>query len=154
MFEGSNRRLTAVTGRTAGGQELRHLAQRLDLAAHGKAVEGFRFDLPHAHLLQAEAAALGCPRKAAIVTVIDIEISNPDEVLFPADGITKADLAAYYGRDQAVVTPHTWLSRADKLDCPDQLVFDLDPPRSGLDGVRDAARALRDILKSSASSRS
>ena len=25
-----------------------------------------------------------------------IELSNPDKVLFPADGLTKADLAAYY----------------------------------------------------------
>jgi hypothetical protein len=35
MFEGSNRRLTAVTGSGAGGQELRRLAQRLDLTADG-----------------------------------------------------------------------------------------------------------------------
>jgi bifunctional non-homologous end joining protein LigD len=148
--------------------------------------------------------------------VLDIEISNPDKVLFPDDGITKADLAGYYGRvaetmlphlerrplhlqrfpdgiggeeihqkqvpdyfpdfveridvpkkgggrithalalnpqtlvylaGQAVVTPHTWLSRADKLDCPDQVVFDLDPPRADLDVVREAARALRSILE-------
>jgi bifunctional non-homologous end joining protein LigD len=150
------------------------------------------------------------------MTAVDVEISNPDKVLFPGDGITKADLAAYYRRvaetmlphlagrplhlqrfpdgiegeeihqkqvpdyfpdfvrrvevpkkgggtitqavaenpetlvylaDQAVVTPHTWLSRADELDCPDQLVFDLDPPRGDLDAVRAAARALREILE-------
>ena len=27
----------------------------------------------------------------------DVKLSNPDKVLFPDDGITKADLAAYYG---------------------------------------------------------
>ena len=25
-----------------------------------------------------------------------VKLSNPDKVLFPGDGITKADLAAYY----------------------------------------------------------
>ena len=46
-----------------------------------------------------------------------------------------------------MVTPHTWLSRVDRLDCPDQLIFDLDPPRGDLDAVRTAARALREILE-------
>lgn len=54
VFEGSNR-LTAVTAVPPVGRELRRLAQRLDLAVHGKAVEGFRFDLLHARLLRAEA---------------------------------------------------------------------------------------------------
>lgn len=150
------------------------------------------------------------------MTVLDVEISKPDKVLFPNDGITKADLAGYYARvaermlphlaerplhlqrfpdgieheeihqkqapdyfpdfvervdvprrgggmvrhviavnaetlvylaDQAVITPHTWLSRANKLDCPDQLVFDLDPPRGDFDAVRDAARSLKDLLE-------
>jgi bifunctional non-homologous end joining protein LigD len=144
-----------------------------------------------------------------------VELSNPDKVLFPGDGITKADLASYYegvaermlphvrGRpvhmqrfpdgidgeeiqqkqvpdyfpafvarvevkrkrggtvthalienpetivylvDQACITPHTWLSRADRLDDPDQLVFDLDPADRGLGTVRAAARALRALL--------
>ena len=144
-----------------------------------------------------------------------VELSNPGKVLFPGDGITKADLAGYYewvaermlphvrGRplhmqrfpdgidgeviqqkqvpdyfpafvervevrrkgggsvthalvenadtlvylaDQACVTPHTWLSRADRLDNPDQLIFDLDPPGRDLGTVRDAARALRALL--------
>ena len=26
----------------------------------------------------------------------EVKLSNPDKVLFPDDGITKADLAAYY----------------------------------------------------------
>src|SRR6266403_3659070 len=32
-----------------------------------------------------------------------------------------------YLANQACVTPHVWLSRSDKLDYPDQMVFDLDP---------------------------
>jgi bifunctional non-homologous end joining protein LigD len=143
-----------------------------------------------------------------------IEISNPDKVLFPDDGITKADLAGYYrdvaeamlpylrGRpahmhrypdglggenwvqkevpahfpdwietvtvskrggsvthvvcseaatlvylaDQGTITPHVWLSRRDRIDNPDLLVFDLDPSTDDFGVVRDAARLVRALL--------
>lgn len=52
-----------------------------------------------------------------------------------------------YLADQAVVTPHTWLSRTDRLDCPNQLIFDLDPPRGDFGPVRDVARSLKDLLE-------
>jgi bifunctional non-homologous end joining protein LigD len=52
-----------------------------------------------------------------------------------------------YLADQACITPHVWLARADRLDNPDQLVFDLDPPGRDLTPVRDAARMLRDLLE-------
>jgi bifunctional non-homologous end joining protein LigD len=48
--------------------------------------------------------------------------------------------------DQAVITPHPWLARADDLDHPDRLVLDLDPPGEDFSVVRDAARLLRTIL--------
>jgi bifunctional non-homologous end joining protein LigD len=35
-----------------------------------------------------------------------VRISNPDKVLFPADGITKADLAAYYAEIAPAMLPH------------------------------------------------
>jgi bifunctional non-homologous end joining protein LigD len=35
-----------------------------------------------------------------------VRISNPDKVLFPADGITKADLAAYYAAIAPAMLPH------------------------------------------------
>ena len=126
----------------------------------------------------------------------DVKLSHPDKVLFPADGLTKADLAGHYARvaeamlphvrdrpmnlwrwnsgidgervvqqslpkgapdwvarievprrkggnifhglindgqtlrwlaQQNCITPHVWNSRADKLDRPDRIVFDLDP---------------------------
>src|SRR5215208_21432 len=144
----------------------------------------------------------------------EIEISRPEKVLFPADGITKGDLVEYYARiaprmlphlrdrpltlerypngintkrffqkevssyfpkwirtktvekvggtvthilcndtatlvyiaNQACVTPHIFLSRADKLDIPDQLVFDLDPQGDEFDLVRTTALAFKQLL--------
>jgi bifunctional non-homologous end joining protein LigD len=84
--------------------------------------------------------------------------SNPDKVLFPDDGITKADLVEYYEAvakvmvphflaAQACVTPHMWLSRADRADRPDRLIFDLDPSTPDVEAVRDAARSLRTTLE-------
>jgi bifunctional non-homologous end joining protein LigD len=147
---------------------------------------------------------------------VSIEISHPDKLLFPADGLTKADLAGYYeavaewmlphvrdrplsllrfpdGIDdegffqkntpahypgwikrveadkrggtvthalitnadtlvylvgQNVITPHVWLSRADRLRQPDRIVFDLDPdPGADFAAVRRAARQTGDLLR-------
>lgn len=144
------------------------------------------------------------------------KLSSPDKLLFPADGITKADLAAYYERvadwmlphvknrplslqrfpdgienegffqkntpahypdwvrrvevrkeggtvihavvtdadtlpylvGQNTVTPHVWLSRADRVDQPDRMVVDLDPPPGGdFAAVRSAARQAGDLLR-------
>lgn len=143
-----------------------------------------------------------------------VEIRRPDKVLFPGDGITKADLADYYrtvaqrmlphlhGRplmlerhpdgidgpafmqkdvpnhfpdwihraelpkedgtvtyvvcddtatllhlaDQACTTPHRFLSKADRPDHPDRLVFDLDPAGEEFAPVRDAALGLHGLL--------
>ena len=136
-------------------------------------------------------------------------LTHPDKVLFPDDGITKADLAAYY-RDAAprmvdararppgvaaalqrrhrqagffqknvergappwvkrvqvgkrggslwhvlandaatlvwlanqnCITPHVWLSRADRLERPDRMIFDLDPASDGRLRARAPHRA-------------
>jgi bifunctional non-homologous end joining protein LigD len=150
-----------------------------------------------------------------------VRITHPDKVLFPEDGITKAELAAYYqavaalmlplvrGRpvtmqrfpngiakggflqkqigdyfpdwiqrvtapnrrtrqgttreqvtymvcgspddlvylaNQACITPHVWLSRADRPDHPDQLIFDLDPAGDEFEDARVAALSLRSLL--------
>jgi bifunctional non-homologous end joining protein LigD len=144
----------------------------------------------------------------------EIEISRPEKVLFPDDGITKGDLIEYYARiapwilphlrdrpltlerypngittkrffqkeissyfpkwirtctvpkvggtvthllcndtatlvyiaNQACVTPHIFLSRADKLDVPDQMVFDLDPQGDDFEPVRSTAQAFKQLL--------
>lgn len=52
-----------------------------------------------------------------------------------------------YLANQACITPHVWLSRVDKLDHPDKLIFDLDPPGGDFEPVRAAALSLRDILE-------
>ena len=49
--------------------------------------------------------------------------------------------------NQGSVTQHVWFSLADRLDYPDQLIFDLDPPDDDFDLVRFAAKALRARLQ-------
>jgi bifunctional non-homologous end joining protein LigD len=48
--------------------------------------------------------------------------------------------------NQNGVTPHAWLSRRDRLDEPDQVIFDLDPSTNDFAAVRAAARAVADVL--------
>jgi bifunctional non-homologous end joining protein LigD len=51
-----------------------------------------------------------------------------------------------YLANQACITPHVFLSRIDKLDVPDQMVFDLDPQNDDFEPVRSAAQAFKDLL--------
>lgn len=51
-----------------------------------------------------------------------------------------------YLANQAVITPHTWLSGIDKPNHPDQMIFDLDPSDSDFRTVCKAAKALRERL--------
>jgi bifunctional non-homologous end joining protein LigD len=52
-----------------------------------------------------------------------------------------------YLANQACLTHHIWLSRADSLRHPDKLIFDLDPPSVEFEPVRQAAYDLRDLLE-------
>ena len=47
------------------------------------------------------------------------------------------------------ITPHMWTSRADRLDRPDRMVFDLDPPDEGadFDHIREGALAMGELLR-------
>jgi len=144
----------------------------------------------------------------------EVEISHPDKVLFPDDGITKLDMADYYRKisavalrhyrdralsmhrypdgidegdffqknisdyfpdwidretlpkkdgevthvvannaatlvylaNQACITPHLALSRVDRPEHPDRMIFDLDPSDDDFDKVRNTARHLRKLL--------
>ena len=51
-----------------------------------------------------------------------------------------------YIANQACVTPLIFLSRIDKLDVPDQLIFDLDPQAEDFDVVKSTAVAFKQIL--------
>lgn len=59
---------------------------------------------------------------------------------------TEAATLAYLA-NQACITPHAWLSRADRPDHPDQVIFDLDPPGEGFEDARVAALSLRSLLE-------
>jgi bifunctional non-homologous end joining protein LigD len=49
---------------------------------------------------------------------------------------------------QNTITPHVWLSRADRVRQPDRIVFDLDPaPGADFGAVRRAARQTGDLLR-------
>ncbi len=72
--------------------------------------------------------------------VVDIEGGSNRQVV-----IEKA-AALVYLANQGCVTPHIWLSRQDKLNSPDRMVFDLDPPGDDFDVVRRSAIAFHDFF--------
>jgi len=51
-----------------------------------------------------------------------------------------------YIANQNSITPHVWLSRADRLEYPDLLMFDLDPSGDDFADVRAAAKQVRKLL--------
>lgn len=51
-----------------------------------------------------------------------------------------------YLAGQACITPHRWLSRADRPRNPDRMVFDLDPSADDFEAVRRAAHRLYELL--------
>jgi bifunctional non-homologous end joining protein LigD len=52
-----------------------------------------------------------------------------------------------YLANQACITLHPWLSRTDRIDHPDQVVVDLDPPSDNFEDARAAALQLRELLE-------
>jgi bifunctional non-homologous end joining protein LigD len=74
-------------------------------------------------------------------------------VTVPSRGGTVAHVVAsdaatlVYLADQACITLHPWLSRADRLDRPDRLIFDLDPSGGAPGQVRSAAFDLGALLR-------
>jgi bifunctional non-homologous end joining protein LigD len=50
--------------------------------------------------------------------------------------------------NQDCITPHIWLSKIDKPDFPDRMIFDLDPPpKKGFGVVVKAALKLKEVLE-------
>lgn len=63
--------------------------------------------------------------------------------------VVDSKAALVYLADQAVVTPHLYLSRTDDLEHPDRMIYDLDPPGHGddSDAVRRAALDVREVME-------
>jgi bifunctional non-homologous end joining protein LigD len=51
-----------------------------------------------------------------------------------------------YLANQACITPHVWLSHVDKLDYPDQMIFDLDPSGGDFAPIKATAQSLKHFL--------
>jgi bifunctional non-homologous end joining protein LigD len=62
-------------------------------------------------------------------------------------GVCNDAATLVYLANQACITPHVWLSKKDKLDYPDQMIFDLDPSGDDFGMVRQTAVSLRKLLK-------
>ena len=75
------------------------------------------------------------------VAVTKREGGTIDQVLAD-DAATLAYLAG-----QNAITLHVWTSRADRLEHPDRLIFDLDPSAQRFAEVRAAARTLGELLR-------
>jgi len=52
-----------------------------------------------------------------------------------------------YLANQACITPHIWLSHADRINCPDRFIFDLDPPDDDFGPVREGAFMLKEVFE-------
>lgn len=52
-----------------------------------------------------------------------------------------------YLANQAALSLHPWLSTRSKLDKPDRMIFDLDPPQRNLQLAKEAARDLKKFLE-------
>ena len=61
--------------------------------------------------------------------------------------VVDSEDALVYLANQGMVTPHVWLSRADRPDHPDRMVFDLDPSDDDFALVRRTALQLRAVLE-------
>jgi len=60
--------------------------------------------------------------------------------------VIKNEATIVYLANQVCITPHLWLSKEDKLNYPDRLIFDLDPSKKGFALVQKVARYIKDLL--------
>ncbi len=62
--------------------------------------------------------------------------------------VIDSQAALIYLANQAVLTPHLYLSRTNDLETPDKMIYDLDPPEDTEDysALRRAALDIRDVL--------
>jgi bifunctional non-homologous end joining protein LigD len=79
------------------------------------------------------------------ITTVEVEVGSEGgtQELVVCD--RKATLG--YLANQACIALHPWLSRRDRLDHPDVLVIDLDPPKDDFEAARRAALRVRDLFE-------
>lgn len=75
---------------------------------------------------------------------IDVPLRGDDTIKPHAVLSSPADVL--WQADQGVIEFHAWLSRAETLEEPVEVVVDLDPPGDDPDAARWAARRVRDLL--------
>ncbi len=86
--------------------------------------QGLREDKPSADVVREQAAAApGAPARAAAApppdVVAGVRLSKPDKVLFPDQGLTKRELAAYYEAIAEWILPQAADRPLTLLRCPD-----------------------------------
>lgn len=75
--------------------------------------------------------------------IASIELGTKTRVDYP---LCDSAAALVYFANQGAIEFHVWTSRAEAPTHPDLLVFDLDPPADGFEGVRRTARRLRTLF--------
>jgi bifunctional non-homologous end joining protein LigD len=138
------------TGRSAGSGGPSRTAP--DLIEHYKSVASRM--LPHVHDRPMAVARYPDGIDAASFFQQAAPAHTPSwvkRVTVPKEGgeithlVCQDEQTLVYLANQAAVVLHAWLSRADRPERPDQVLFDLDPPH-GFDEARHAALALRELL--------
>ena len=82
------------------------------------------------------------------IDTVSTERRDRSETSSPVRHVVCATTACLvYLANQGVVTLHGWLARAPKIDHPDKLIFDLDPPGDDFAPVKQAARQVRDLME-------
>jgi bifunctional non-homologous end joining protein LigD len=75
-----------------------------------------------------------------------VEVELEEENGSQMQVVCSCEASLIYLVDKGCVTFHVWPCRSDKLEYPDKLVFDLDPPDDDFEVVREAAFAIRDLF--------
>jgi bifunctional non-homologous end joining protein LigD len=119
---------------TVADTMLPHLAHRpLNLERYPDGIDGQRIMQQRAGGHFPDWIERVSVRKADGGTVEHVVASDADTLVYLAD--------------QACITPHPWPSRADRLERPDRLIFDLDPSNGAPADVRRAARWFGELLR-------
>ncbi len=80
------------------------------------------------------------------IQLCNVEKGDKSKVVHHVLGNNAATLV--YLANQATITPHIWLSKEKKLNYPDRMIFDLDPPSVKEFGeIRKAAKIFKKVLK-------